>query len=145
METRRIISRRAFLWLSAMASAGLLLAACAQTPPGSPTAAPAASPAAAPTTASAPSNAAAPTGTAQSVQIANLAFSPPTLTVAKGQSITWMNADSTAHTVTSDDGKWDSGRVQPGSNFQHTFDQPGTYAYHCSIHASMKATVIVQG
>jgi YVTN family beta-propeller protein len=78
------------------------------------------------------------------IVIANFAFTPATLTVAPGQPIVWINNDSVQHTITSDDGKWDSGELAPGEQFTLTLDQPGTYAYHCSIHPFMQGTIIVK-
>jgi YVTN family beta-propeller protein len=79
------------------------------------------------------------------ISIASFVFAPGAVTIEVGQTVAWMNRDTVPHTVTSDDGKWDSGTLQPGATFSHTFDQPGTYAYHCSIHPFMQATVIVKG
>jgi YVTN family beta-propeller protein len=90
-----------------------------------------------------PSTAPAPDSAA--VAITKFAFSPPTITVAVGQSITWTNTDPIAHTTTSNDMLWDSGPVQPGTTFGTTLMQPGTYEYHCTIHPFMHATVVVQG
>lgn len=78
------------------------------------------------------------------VTIQNFAFSPQTLTVKPGTKVVWTNRDSVAHTVTSDSGAWpDSGPIASGQTFAHTFGKPGTYAYHCHIHPSMTATVVV--
>jgi plastocyanin len=63
--------------------------------------------------------------------------------VAVGTTVTWTNQDSTAHTVTANDGSFDSGPIQPGKSFSHTFSTAGTVAYHCKIHPSMTATVTV--
>jgi YVTN family beta-propeller protein len=79
-----------------------------------------------------------------SVSIAKFAFVPGTITVSAGQSITWTNADPVAHTTTSDDKLWDSGNLSPNATFTTTFSQPGTYAYHCTIHPFIRGTVIVQ-
>jgi plastocyanin len=49
-----------------------------------------------------------------------------------------------AHTATSDTGVWDSGTLATGQSYSHTFDQPGTYTYHCTIHPFMKGTIVVQ-
>jgi YVTN family beta-propeller protein len=103
---------------------------------------PAAPAASAPTPA--PAAPAAPAA-APSVKIAGFAFGPATLTVARGQTITWTNGDAVTHTVTSDDKVWDSGPVAPGASFSVTLDQPGTYTYHCSIHPFMHGTVVVTG
>jgi plastocyanin len=78
------------------------------------------------------------------VTIQNFAFSPETLTVAPGTTVIWTNKDSVDHTVTSDTGAWpDSGSLASNKTFSHTFTKAGTYPYHCSIHSSMKATVVV--
>jgi plastocyanin len=66
-------------------------------------------------------------------------------TVEVGATVTWTNNDSIAHTVTADDNSFDSGPMQPGQTFSHTFSQAGTVPYHCSIHgaASMSGTIQV--
>jgi len=86
-----------------------------------------------------------PTRAAQhAVQIADSAFSPSTLTIAVGDTVTWTNADGRPHTVTSDGGAFDSGNLDEGGAFSFTFSEPGTYTYHCNYHGEMQATVIVQ-
>jgi plastocyanin len=82
--------------------------------------------------------------TQSAVTIAGFAFLPQTLTVAKGTTVTWTNNDSTTHTVTSDSGVWDSGNLAPGKTFSFTFNQTGTFPYHCNIHSSMTAKIVVQ-
>jgi amicyanin len=76
------------------------------------------------------------------------AFSPASITIKVGTTVTWTNNTSAPHTVTSDDGTtFDSGLntpIQPGATFSFTFTKAGTFAYHCQIHPFMKATVIVQ-
>lgn len=80
------------------------------------------------------------------VVIQNFAFSPATVTIAPGTTVTWTNKDSVAHTVSSDDNAWpDSGSVNTGHTFSFTFSKPGTYTYHCAIHPNMVARVIVSG
>jgi plastocyanin len=87
----------------------------------------------------------APASSNQStVTISGFAFSPQTLTVSKGTTVTWTNNDSTTHTVTSDTGVWDSGNLAPGKTFSNTFNQTGTFPYHCKIHTSMTAKIVVQ-
>jgi plastocyanin len=84
-------------------------------------------------------------GTGQvAVSIAGFAFSPQAVTVSKGATVTWTNNDSTTHTITSDNGIWDSGEVAPGKTFSRTFNDTGTFPYHCIIHVTMKAQVVVQ-
>ena len=80
----------------------------------------------------------------QSVTIQDFKFSPNTLTVPVGATVTWTNADSTQHTVTADDGSFDSGPLDPGATFNQTFSTAGTFTYHCNIHSNMTATVTVQ-
>jgi plastocyanin len=80
------------------------------------------------------------------VTIKNLAFNPAALSVPHGTTVTWTNKDSIAHTSTSDaGGQWDSGIIAPnGGAFSFTFNfAPGTYTYHCSIHAFMHGSITV--
>ena len=79
------------------------------------------------------------------VSIQDFSFSPSQITVAPGTKVTWTNEGPSPHTTTADDGSWDSGTLQQGEDFSFTFDQPGTYTYHCSIHPDMTATVKVSG
>ena len=79
-----------------------------------------------------------------SVSIKNFAFSNTSLSVTAGTTVTWTNNDATAHTVTADDGSFDSGNIAPGNSFTHTFSSMGTVHYHCSIHPMMKGAVIVK-
>lgn len=103
--------------------------------------------AASPTSPAAASSAPASTSAASvqnAVTISGFAFSPASITVPVGTKVTWTNQDSTTHTVTADDGKtFDSGNLANGATFSFTFTTAGTFAYHCAIHSSMKATVIV--
>lgn len=78
-----------------------------------------------------------------SVQISMFSFSPATVTVPVGTTVTWTNQDSAAHTVTSDTGAFDSGSLSQGGSWSNTFNQPGSYAYHCAFHGSMHGTVVV--
>jgi len=77
------------------------------------------------------------------VAIVDFAFNPATISVKAGSAVTWTNTGSTAHTVTADDGSFDSSHVAPGATFSHTFAAAGTFSYHCATHSSMKATVTV--
>lgn len=83
------------------------------------------------------------TGNGAKVTISNFAFDPATITIKAGQTVTWTNQDTVAHTVVADDNSWKSPDINNGASFSHTFTTAGTYAYHCSIHPKMKATVIV--
>jgi plastocyanin len=70
-------------------------------------------------------------------------FSPATLTVAKGSTVTWTNQDGMTHTTTSDAGNWDLS-VASGTSKSVTFNNAGTYKYHCSIHPYMTGSIVVQ-
>ena len=78
------------------------------------------------------------------VVMENLAFDPATVTIKAGESVTWTNQDAMNHTVVADKGEFKSGDLGQGAIFTFKFDNSGTYSYHCSIHPSMKATVVVQ-
>lgn len=79
-----------------------------------------------------------------SVEIKDFAFGPKTLTVKKGTTVTWTNQDSVSHTATADNGSFDTGLLAKGESGSVTFDKVGTFAYHCTPHPNMKATIIVQ-
>jgi len=81
---------------------------------------------------------------ATAVTIQNFAFSPASLTIKKGETVTWTNKDSTAHTVTSDNNVFSSNPLNNGQTFSFTFNNAGTFPYHCNIHPMMKATITVQ-
>ena len=72
------------------------------------------------------------------------AFNPARLTVKAGQEVVWSwNDGGVAHTVTADDGSFDSGRMTTGT-YRHTFDHPGEFHYHCQIHPQqMMGTIVV--
>ena len=78
--------------------------------------------------------------------MAGMAFSPVTITVAVGTTVSWKNTDGIAHTSTSDSGVWDTGNMPAGSTQTTTFNTVGTFAYHCTYHAGMgmRGTVIVK-
>jgi amicyanin len=79
------------------------------------------------------------------VTIKNFAFAPTALKVKVGTTVTWTNQDSDAHTVTSQDngGPLSSAALNTGQTYSYTFTKPGTYAYLCTIHPFMTATVTV--
>jgi plastocyanin len=71
-------------------------------------------------------------------------FSPASLTVKVGTTVTWRNSTGAPHTVTSDDGTTFNGMLPTGGTFTFTFTKAGTFPYHCNIHPYMKAMIIVQ-
>ena len=70
-------------------------------------------------------------------------FSPQTVTVETGQSVTFVNAHDDAHTATG--GSFDTGILQPGDTSTLTFDEPGTFPFACQIHPEMTGTIEVVG
>jgi plastocyanin len=83
--------------------------------------------------------------TGNAVAIKNFAFSPATLKVRVGTTVTWTNQDTDAHTVTSagTGGPLHSAALATHATYSYTFTKPGTYAYLCTIHPFMTATVEV--
>jgi len=80
-----------------------------------------------------------------SVSIEDFYFEPANAAVQPGDTITWLNKGNVAHTVTADDGSFDSGKLNPGDSFTVVFSGQGTLTYHCSIHPSMTGSVTVGG
>ncbi len=78
------------------------------------------------------------------VAISGYAFSPASLTVPKGTTVTWQNDDGVAHTATSNSGAWDTGAIASGGSAMITFTSSGTFAYHCTYHSMMTGTIVVQ-
>lgn len=79
------------------------------------------------------------------VTIENYAFKTPKLTIAAGTTVVWKNLDDDPHTVTADDGSFDSKGLGQGDTFKHVFAKAGNYAYHCSAHPHMKGVIVVEG
>jgi plastocyanin len=77
------------------------------------------------------------------VFIQGMAFNPGTITVTANTTITWTNKDGISHTVTSNTGIFDSGTINANETYSHMFATAGTYPYHCTVHPTMTATVIV--
>jgi plastocyanin len=88
--------------------------------------------------------AAAGGGGGAAVEMKGVAFLPNRIEVAAGATVTWTNNDPLIHTVTADDGSWDSGQIEPTKTFSRTFTQPGEYAVHCTPHPFMKAVIVVR-
>jgi plastocyanin len=90
------------------------------------------------------SNGAAGDVASQQIEMDDDVFKPAQLTIPAGTKVVWINKGKKAHTVVSDDKLFDSGLVNVGAEFTHTFTAPGTYAVHCAPHAKMKGQVVVQ-
>jgi plastocyanin len=83
-------------------------------------------------------------GTLQRAGMRNMAFAPARIEIAAGTTVAWTNNDPLAHTVTAADRSFDSGLIQPGQTWAHTFTAPGTYDFSCTPHPFMKGVVIVR-
>jgi LPXTG-motif cell wall-anchored protein len=81
----------------------------------------------------------------QGVTIRDYAFSPRTVTVQPGDTVTWTNRDGVRHSATAEDGSFDTGLLGEGQSGEHTFREAGTYDYVCTPHPNMHGTVVVEG
>jgi plastocyanin len=80
----------------------------------------------------------------QPVNVLFAAFSPTPLDVLPGETVEWSNVSDRRHTVTADDGSFDSGDLFGGNHFSRTFTAVGAYPYHCTVHAGMIGEVDVR-
>jgi plastocyanin len=78
------------------------------------------------------------------VRIQGMRFEPAVITIEPGTRVNWMQSDGAPHTVKSDSGMFDSSVLQNGQGHTFTFSEPGIYKYRCSIHPSMRGTVVVK-
>ena len=88
-----------------------------------------------------------PGGTTVTVDIPSISFDPTDVTVKAGTPVIWTNSDDLPHTVTKEGGPgpdFDSGNLEPGDEFEQTFDEPGTVDYVCTIHPGQAGTVTVE-
>ena len=81
---------------------------------------------------------------AAKVTIKSLKYSSNTIQITKGETVEWVNDDLTPHTVTSDSGEFNSGSMDVGATWRHTFNEPGTFAYFCTFHREMKGSIVVK-
>ena len=138
-----------------IASLALLLAACGGAAPSPTASEPAATPSSEPSQAesAAPSEAAEPSeaaGEEATVRLSQFAFDTEELTIAAGTEVSFVNADSAAHTVTegtdgaaADDPIIDEELTQNAAT-SFTFDEAGTYEITCLFHPSMNMTIVVE-
>jgi len=78
------------------------------------------------------------------VSIDNFTFTPSTITIPAGATVTWVNHDDVPHTVTANDKAFGSKAMDTDDQFSHRFTQPGAYAYFCAVHKHMTGQVIVK-
>jgi len=78
------------------------------------------------------------------VEMRGMAFAPTRIEVTAGTTVAWTNSDQLPHTVTADDGSWDSGPIAAGATWRHTFSTAGSFAFHCTPHPFMTGVVVVK-
>jgi plastocyanin len=83
------------------------------------------------------------TTTNAKVSITSSGFSPASLTIVSGSTVSWTNSDNTAHTVTTADGSINSGDIAPESTYTKTFTTAGTYNYFDAHNMNMTGVLIV--
>jgi plastocyanin len=77
------------------------------------------------------------------VAILDNAFRAPTIEVAAGTTVSWVNEGDLPHTVTAEDGGFDSGILMPGEGFSQEFTAPGVVDYLCILHPEMRGRIVV--
>jgi len=75
--------------------------------------------------------------------IKNISYLTPKITVPVGTTVEWTNSDPLPHTVTAVDKSFNSGLIQPGKTYRHTFTKAGTFNFYCIPHPFMKGVVVV--
>ena len=83
----------------------------------------------------------APAGSGDKVAVADNSFTPASLKVAVGDTVTFENEGQIAHTVTGDD--FDSGSLAPGDTFTFKASEKGSFSYVCTFHPGMQGTIEV--
>ena len=78
------------------------------------------------------------------VMVKNFMFSPMSLTIKAGSTVTWKNLDGEPHTIVDDAGLFRSAALDQNDTYKHTFDKPGVYNVFCGIHPNMKETITVR-
>jgi plastocyanin len=139
LSARKVWKLNIGLWLLA----ALILGACQGV---TPVARPANTPI--PTAKLEPTPTEAMTQPSVAVKLVNRSFAPATVTIKVGTTVVWTSEDQVSHTVTADDGSFDSGTMRRGDTFSHTFTEPGEYPYYCRFHGGqggvgMAGTIVV--
>lgn len=110
--------------------AALCLAACGASSASSPTA-------------PAPAGSTAVTIVSGASVLSTTAYSPDSISVPVGTTVSWLNSDNIIHTSNADNGAWTSSNIAPGARFNVTLTTVGTFQYHCLIHPNMVGTIVV--
>jgi plastocyanin len=80
----------------------------------------------------------------RTIKIAQFAFDPAELRVARGDTVVWENADILPHATSADSAAWASGELAPRSHFRLVVSDTGRFPYHCSAHPTMRGVLIVK-
>ena len=87
----------------------------------------------------------APQASADALSIDNFTFTPQTLTVKAGTTVTWTNKDDIPHGIGSANNAFPKSKaLDTDDSYSFTFTTPGTYQYFCYVHPFMKGTIVVQ-
>jgi plastocyanin len=90
------------------------------------------------------SSASSPSASGNTVDVKNFSFSPSSLSVAKGTTVTWKFDDAANHNVTASNNAFKSKDLHTGGTYSFTFNSAGTYNYICTIHQYMKGSITVK-
>ena len=74
----------------------------------------------------------------------NINYLQSKLEITVGTTIEWTNRDPLAHSVTATDRSFNSGLIQPGKTFRHTFTKAGKFTFFCIPHPFMTGTIVVK-
>jgi plastocyanin len=91
----------------------------------------------------APGGSAFAQGVDATVDMQGIMFAPVEMHVAPGATVLWTNSSTLQHTVTAEDGSFDSAGLDPGDTFTQVFAAPGTYPYFCVPHKSIGMTGVI--
>jgi amicyanin len=82
---------------------------------------------------------------ASAVSIDNFTFTPPSVTIKAGTTVTWINKDDIPHGIASANNAFTKSKaLDTDDSYSFTFTTPGTYQYFCYVHPHMTGTIVVQ-
>ena len=87
---------------------------------------------------------AGPASRKHTIEISGFAYKPAALTVARGDTVVFVNKDVVPHTATAPKRQWDTATIAAGASATIVAARPGVYDYVCALHPSMKATLRVR-
>lgn len=84
-----------------------------------------------------------PAARVKKTTIKNISYLQPKISIAVGTTIEWTNNDPLPHSVTAVNKSFNSGLIQPGKSYRHTFTKAGRFDFYCMPHPFMKGTIVV--